>query len=543
MTQAKSFRQVWSDLNENFSDNDFLRLDGEAGQQIVSYKFGSFYRRASRLALAFNQQLGLKRGDRVIVLSEYPIDIALVSHACWLGGQVVVLIDPNWDDQFITQTLENCNARCVLFTPTLAARTIAWSQQLKGVKDWIVGGGGGAVGLSTGGLGKLDSIIAAADPYGELPAKTDTKDPLALIVFTPGSEDLQHGVSFTESQLLAACDNLKPSIEKVFKDKSSSTCVTCYLPLKSINGLLQSFLMPLVSQIPVVLSLRNMEESLWDLVDRYSVRFVLLSQNDLRKVVLRTRSKASSLASEVTFLVVTREPLRAEVLHDAQKVFKAKVISSYSKTEAGGIVTILDPSSGPDILRTEGELQSSGAAINSVEIKIVGRDGEELEDGVEGQIMVRSNQLMSSYMVTTPGRCEPNNQGYLNTEDRGFITSSSDGNRTLVVLGRMRDRVETGTRIIDLNQIDRFLLSIRGVEMARTVILPSMEALKGEEIIEIGALVVPQRGVFLSRKEILTALEGRFSSGQYPTNIQIGDRSVKLEEGSRLSALKAFASR
>ena len=121
-------------------------------------------------------------------------------------------------------------------------------------------------------------------------------------------------------------------------------------------------------------------------------------------------------------------PLRAGPSKEAEERLGARLIQGYGLTEAH--FCVLDS---PD----NRQAGSVGFPFGDVSIQIVDDDGNPLEAGVSGEILVRGCNLLTEYI----GLESPlNSQGYLPTGDIGML--EADGR--LVVIDRKKDMIVVG---------------------------------------------------------------------------------------------------
>ncbi|QDG53398.1 fatty acyl-AMP ligase [Persicimonas caeni] len=116
-------------------------------------------------------------------------------------------------------------------------------------------------------------------------------------------------------------------------------------------------------------------------------------------------------------------------------------------------------------------LVSVGKPLEEIDVKIVGDDGQELDDRHCGEICVRGPNVMKGYTADKPSRrvdspgCTRLQGEWLMTGDLGYIAEGE-----LYVLGRVCDAIETAReRLVFPEEIELFVNSVDGIRAGSAV--------------------------------------------------------------------------
>lgn len=102
------------------------------------------------------------------------------------------------------------------------------------------------------------------------------------------------------------------------------------------------------------------------------------------------------------------------------------VCQGYGLTEASPVIS----SNTPDIVK----FGTSGRLVNDLKLKILNEDGNEMQKGQKGEIVVKGDNVMLGYWNNPESTAETIKDGWLHTGDMGYM----DEDNFLVVLGRFK---------------------------------------------------------------------------------------------------------
>ena len=132
--------------------------------------------------------------------------------------------------------------------------------------------------------------------------------------------------------------------------------------------------------------------------------------------------------SNLRLISLSGECLKKSVAETIRKIFyKAEIYNVYGLTENSPRVSYLEPR------LFDKKIGSVGKALTGTQIYIVNDKGKELKPNECGQIVIKSESIMSGYYKDIPETNKRINQGILSTGDWGYLDDSGD----LYVLGRI----------------------------------------------------------------------------------------------------------
>lgn len=192
------------------------------------------------------------------------------------------------------------------------------------------------------------------------------------------------------------------------------------------------------------------------------------------------------------------------------------IVQTYGQTEAGPRVTCLLPE---DSLR---KLGSVGKAIPGVSVKIFNESDEEVENGVEGEIVVRGKNVMRGYFKHQDETSRVIVNEWLHTGDIGRF----DNEGYLYIVGRKKNVIISGGLNIYPEEIEEVLRTYPGVSEA--YVFPQKHELLGEVPV---ARIVVDRDVIPNVGKLHEYCKNNLETQKVPGVIEIVEYIEKTYNG------------
>jgi len=160
-------------------------------------------------------------------------------------------------------------------------------------------------------------------------------------------------------------------------------------------------------------------------------------------------------------------PIDAGLMDRALAAFpNAGFHQAYGMTELSPVAAVLPE---PDHFdRASARLRSAGKATPTVELRIVGVDGQELPRGTVGEIAARGPGVMLGYWDAPQATAEVLREGWMHTGDLGRM----DADGYVTVVDRLKDIIITGGENVYSAEVETALSTHPAVAQAAVIALP-----------------------------------------------------------------------
>jgi long-chain acyl-CoA synthetase len=197
----------------------------------------------------------------------------------------------------------------------------------------------------------------------------------------------------------------------------------------------------------------------------------------------------------------------------------------FGMTETGGFATMLrwrdHILSGPKSSR----MRSAGQPAPGTEIKIELPDGSVAPPNTLGEIVVRSDNLMSGYLNNPEATAAVLKDGWMYTGDAGTI----DEDGFLYVADRLKDMIVTGGENVYSIEVENALAQHPAVAQCAVIGVPDDEW--GERV---HAVVVPRSGAQVSADELIAFARTRIAGYKCPTSVEIRETPLPLSGAGKI---------
>ncbi len=390
---------------------DRLALDGAGA--LTYAEFDRHIAGAAR----FLHGLGLRRGDRVVVLAPTSPMYCVALWALFRLGAVACPLNPAWPDQHIRETMAFLKPRLVIAE-------------------------------NTGAFGKHVVVtmaqLAAASRDATVTAEAAIIDGLApaTIVMTAGSSGMPKAAAHCLNNHFHAAAAANVNLPLSPGDRWLLS-----LPLYHVSGLAVLFRCALAGATVVV---APPDMALDGAVTQYAITHVSLVPTQLRRLLSSPSGRA--VLGRMQGVLLGGAPLDAALTMEAAET-GAPLIRSYGMTETAAQLCATRP--GADME----ELQSDGRPLTQGSLRI----------GEDGMIDVRGNMVFLGYCEPDGGYRRPEtSDGWFRTGDLGHF----DDRGLLRVTGREDAMFISGGENIHPEEIEAALCALPGITRAVVVPVP-----------------------------------------------------------------------
>jgi acyl-CoA synthetase (AMP-forming)/AMP-acid ligase II len=474
-------------------------LDLTRGETRVSWRDAASH--THRIAAQL-REAGLGAGDAVGVLS--PNDsLALLSvlGAARLDAPWVPL-SAHARPEELAALLERTDARALIYHESLREVAAETLERLGGLEL--------AVALGHGRTGDPDvhDWIGSGDDV--LPRPAFEPGNTAILFPTGGTTGAPKAVQITHSVLTA----MVLAMEAHMPESAPSTFAMA-APMTHAAGL--TALATLATGGTVVVQDGVRGEALLETIERRKVTRLFLPPSAIYSL-LELPGVGEFDFSSLRHLVYAAAPMSVEKLKHAMSVFGPVMTQVYGQAEAPMVITCMTPADHQAALDDPDKthrLASVGRPTLVANVAIMNGDGELLDAGEIGEIVVRSSLVMPGYYKDEEQSSTTHRRhGWHGTHDAGYM----DEDGFVYIVDRLRDMIITGGFNVWPSEIEQVIHEIPGVSDCAVIGVP--DAKWGEAVT---AVVEISPGDRVAEADVIALCKSRLGSVKAPKSVIFRD--------------------
>ena len=326
-------------------------------------------------------------------------------------------------------------------------------------------------------------ISGAAETTGnDVQTGFASPDDVALVLHTSGTTSRPKIVPLSQTNICASARNIGQTLSLSPEDR----CVNI-MPLFHIHGLIAAVLSSLAAGgstycTPGFDALRVFR---WfeDATPSWYTAVPTMHQAILSRA---SRNQDIVDAMKLRFIRSSSSSLPPQVMAALEETFDAPVIESYGMTEAAHQMA-------SNLLPPGARKPGSVGVAAGPEVEIMDLDGNILERGETGEIVIRGLNVTKGYEANEKANAEGFTNGWFRTGDQGMF----DADGYLSITGRLKEIINRGGEKISPREVDEILLDHPAVGQAVTFALPHDKL--GEEV---AAAIVLKEGESATEADI-----------------------------------------
>ncbi len=258
-------------------------------------------------------------------------------------------------------------------------------------------------------------------------------------------------------------------------------------------------------------------------LDEEDVTVTMMVPTMIQKCLDEVANLADRSFAKLRLVIYGASPILEETVRAMMDVFGCDLAQRYGTTETLSL-TWLSPDDHRLALEHKPELlRSAGHSLPGTEIQIVDRNGEFLDSGYRGEIVVRGPQLMRGYW-RSGGSVEDDRlpDDWVRTGDVGFI----DPDGYIYICDRMNDIIISGGENIHPREIEAVLLGHPDIDDAAVIGVPDPQW--GERV---KAIIVPGSEANCSAEQLIEYCRGQLAGFKVPGSVDFVHRLPRNQSG------------
>lgn len=373
----------------------------------VSLNYENLAQETVRLA-NYLRSLGIDRGDRLMVVGENSVALALMILAGSYAGAVIVLENARRAPLEIDAVMNHCQpARTIyVFAQSPDSEAHAGRTLVEIVSDPAIGPFG----------------VTAPYPAG-LPDEAVREPGIAALIYTTGTTGTPKGVMLTHDNLCFIA-----SMMAELRGISCDDIVYCILPITHVMGLASVFLGSLHAGAHVHLRARFSATTCLAEINSLGVTALQGATAMFAKLAETGDREGWRPAGKMRFIGAGGAPIDPTVKLNTERLFGITLHNGYGLTEAASTCWTRIGEDNTD--------DTVGRPLPGVQLKVCDDRNSEVSDHAIGELWVRGPHVMRGYFRSPVQTSEVlTSDGWFNTQDLARI--AQDGR--VYVVGRKKD--------------------------------------------------------------------------------------------------------
>ena len=467
--------------------------------------------RVNRLANALVAK-GLKLQDRVAFLAENSNRLAEIYFALSKAGLIAVPINARSVAREIDFVLKEVDARALLVSSVLESRVQGLTSDLSAYACVVGAGKGHHLPLD------YETFLAAA-PADE-PAIAVPRDAIRAIKFTSGTTGAPKGVISTHYQYFLT--NLNYLLHSPF-----TVDYRCVLALPMSSGVgIQLLTSYAYRARPTVILPRFDANVVLDTIERERITRLYVVPTMLAAITDAQSERRRDLSS-LRVIEYAGGPAPLSLVRRAAEVLPVPLAQTYGSSESGGQLAFLPAADHRRLLeestsRRPSESLPFGREMPGYHIRIVDDEGRDVPDAQVGEMLIKSESLMSGYWNQPGLTSEVLRDGWLYTGD--LVSRDAEG--WLTIVDRKRDTIASGGFKVYSAEIEGVLSEHPTVR--EVAVIGEPDDYWGEAIV---ACVVLQEGAAREAAELARFCEKNLAGYKRPKRYRFFDALPKTSTG------------
>ncbi len=360
--------------------------------------------------------------------------------------------------------------------------------------------------------GEFEKLLAEQEPDTEM-SDRDEED-TAVILYTSGTTGKPKGAELTHANLLRNSKGVSEKLGEMGKDD----VLLGALPLFHSFGQTCTMNSAVSVGATVTMLPRFDPEKALEIIDRDKVT-IFQGVPTMYNAMLHSESAEGADCSSLRTCMSGGAAMPAELMRAFEEKFGCVILEGYGLSETSPVASF----NHPDKERKPGSI---GTPIEGVEMQVWDDDGNEVDQGEVGEIVIRGHNIMKGYW----NRDDANKEAI--TEDGWFRTgdmAKMDEDGYFFIVDRKKDLIIRGGYNVYPREIEEVLYEHPAIQEAAVVAVPHDEL--GEEV---GAAVVLKEGESLEADELKSYVKDQVAAYKYPRVIWFVDDLPKGPTGKIL---------
>ena len=487
---SENLARILTDTAEKHGDRTAVKLDDTE----LSY---AAMNGATTHVAGLVKQKGIEPGDRVGLMMPNVPYFPVIYYGILRAGGVVVPMNVLLKGREVQFYLEDPEAK-LLF---------AWGDFGEAAETGAQESGAEVVLVKPG---EFEKLVGETDPDQEVAERS--ADDTAVILYTSGTTGKPKGAELTHANLRKNADVASRLAECTHEDVTLGA-----LPLFHSFGQTCTMNAGVSVGSSVTMIPRFDPDKALEIIERDEVT-IFQGVPTMYNAMLHADSADDRNVSSLRLCMSGGSAMPGELMRAFEEKFGCKILEGYGLSETSPVASF----NHPDRERKAGSI---GTPIEGVEMKVVDDDGNEVDQGEVGEIVIKGHNIMKGYWNRDDATEESIKDGWFHSGDMGKV----DDDGYFFIVDRKKELIIRGGYNVYPREVEEVLYEHPAIQEAAVVGMPD-EAM-GEEV---GAAVVLKKGESLDEDELKAYVKEQVANYKYPRKIWFLDELPKGPTGKIL---------
>ena len=527
LSQYQSLMDIYDEAIKKFSQRKAFTNMG------VSLTFGELDQKVSHFASFLQNELKLKKGDRIAIQMPNVLQFPVAVFAALRIGLTIVNTNPLYTAKEMQHQFKDSGAKAIVILANFAnhletiirdtqiesvviteladlfptPKRILVNSVVKYIKKMVP-----AYHLPNAYTFRQALELGAMRPHQNVPCKHED---IAFLQYTGGTTGVAKGAMLTHKNVLANMMQIR--LWMTPKLNEGEEVAIAALPLYHIFALTVNCLafLKMGAENILITNPKDIPGFIKELKKR---PFTALSGvNTLFNALMNNPEFATVDFSKVKVSVAGAMTLQRSVAEKWMDLTKSVVVEGYGLTEASPVVTC-NPIDGRDRVGT------IGMPMPSTDVKLVNDDGQEVPMGESGELVCKGPQVMAGYWNRADETAAVLKDGWLKTGD--VATVDADG--FFKIVDRKKDMILVSGFNVYPNEVEEVIASHPGVLEVAAIGIPD------EHSGEIVKAVIVKRDPKLTSEEVIAHARKSLTGYKVPKLVEFRTELPKTNVGKIL---------
>jgi malonyl-CoA/methylmalonyl-CoA synthetase len=468
--------QLLAQTAAKYADKPAIIFEGKV------WTYRDFYDQVQHYASILDR-LNIKKGDRVAVQLPKSIEFLFLHFAILSIGAIALPLNPDYRPEEI----------CYFLTDSSSSLFVTTSDRHAKVQSAIAH------------LSELQVLFPEdllAFPQIEFLSEYAARDnDVAMICYTSGTTGRSKGAAISHRNLITNIKDLDQAWQ--WRDRDVLLHV---LPLFHVHGLNVATLGCLYAGATMIMFEKFEPRRVWETITSVKCTVFMAVPTIYQRLINEwEKLEFKPDLQAMRIFISGSAPLSDQQFYQFENLTGFRILERYGMTETG-------MNASNSIVPEHRKAKSVGVPLASVQIRIVDRNGDDVQKSEVGEVWIRGENVFQGYWGMPEKTAEAFVDGWFRTGDLGF--QDPDDNDRLYLVGRAKELIITGGFNVYPKEIENVLESHEFVKESAVIGLPDQDF--GERVV---AAITLKSEINVTPEVLIKHCKTRLASYKCPKQI------------------------